>query len=116
MLDMLGKVGQELHEIYKTGSALVAQGCNRLLDTSVGKKVSEVTTPVFHWVENHTPGSARTRSFIYGAGAVVAVRIPLHWWNNTINNHLNQAANLAGRAGDPGRRDAIRLQVRPQVS
>lgn len=80
MLDMLGKVGQELHEIYKTGSALVAQGCNRLLDTTVGKKVSEVTSPVFVWVKEHTPESVKNRSFVYGAGAVVAVRIPLHWW------------------------------------
>jgi len=112
MLDMLGKVGQELHEIYKTGSALVAQGCNRLLDTSVGKKVSEVTSPVFIWVKDHTPESVKNKSFVYGAGAgaVVVVRISLYWWNNTINNHLNQAAKLADRAGDNERRDAIRAQ------
>ena len=110
MLDMLGKVGQELHEIYKTGSALVTQGCNRLLDTSVGKKVSEVTSPVFVWVKERTPESVKNKSFVYGAGAVLAVRIPLHWWRNTINNHLNQAANLAERAGDNERRDAIRVQ------
>jgi len=110
MLDMLGKVGQELHEIYKTGSALVAQGCNHLLDTPVGKKVSEVTSPVFIWVKDHTPESVKNKSFVYGAGAVVAVRIPLHWWNNTINNHLDQAAKLADRAGDNARRDAIRAQ------
>ena len=108
MLDMLGKVGQELHEIYKTGSALVAQGCNHLLDTTVGKKVSEVTSPVFVWVKEHTPESVKNRSFVYGVGAAVAVRIPLHWWNNTINNHLNQAANLADRAGDGARAGRIR--------
>ncbi|WP_316356233.1 hypothetical protein [Candidatus Neptunichlamydia sp. REUL1] len=92
MLDMLGKVGQELHEIYKTGSALVAQGCNHLLDTPVGKKVSEVTSPVFIWVKDHTPESVKNKSFVYGAGAVVAIRIPLRWLSNTPNNHLEQAA------------------------
>ena len=61
MLDMLRKVGQELHEIYKTGSALVTQGCNRLLDTSVGKKVSEVTSPVCVWVKERTPESVKNR-------------------------------------------------------
>ena len=112
MLDMLGKVGQELHEIYKTGSALVAQGCNHLLDTTVGKKVSEVTSPVFVWIKEHTPESVKkNRLFFYGVGAAVAVRIPLHWWTNTINNHLNQAANLADRAGENERRDAIRTQI-----
>ena len=92
MLDMLGKVGQELHEIYKTGSALVAQGCNHLLDTSVGKKVSEVTSPVFVWVKESTPESVKNKSFVYGVGAVLAVRIPMRWWSNTPNNHLEQAA------------------------
>jgi len=111
MLDMLRTVGHEINEIYKTGSALVSQGCNRLLDTTVGKKVSEVTSPVFVWVKDRTPESVKNRSFVYGAGAVLAVRIPLHWWNNTINNHLNQAADLANRVGDNGRRDAIRGQL-----
>ena len=110
MLDMLRTVGHEINEIYKTGSALVSQGCNRLLDTTAMKKVSEVTSPVFVWVKDRTPESVKNRSFVYGAGAVLAARIPLHWWNNTINNHLNQAANLAGRAGDGGRAGRIRAE------
>ena len=110
MLDMLGKVGQELHEIYKTGSALVAQGCNRLLDTPVGKKVSEVTSPVFIWVKDHTPESVKNKSFVYGAGAVVAVRIPLRWWSNTPNNHLEQAAKHYDNPIDAAKAARIRAE------
>ena len=42
MLDMLRTVGHEMNEIYKTGSALVGQGYNRLLDTTVGKNFSRI--------------------------------------------------------------------------
>ena len=107
---MLRKVGQELHEIYKTGSALVTQGCNRLLDTSVGKKVSEVTSPVFVWVKERTPESVKNKSFVYGAGAVLAVRIPMRWWSNTPNNHLEQAAKHYDNPTDAVKAARIRAE------
>ena len=109
MLDMLRTVGNEINEIYKTGSALVGQGCNRLLDTTAMKKVSEVTSPVFTWAKDHTPESIKkNKLFFYGAGTVVAIRIPLYFRNNHINNYLNHAANLADRSGDAAKAGRIR--------
>ncbi len=82
MLDILGKVGKEFNEIYKTGSALVAQGCNHLLDTSIGKKISKVTSPVFIWVKDHTPEPLKNKLLVYGTGAVASVCFCRHLWTN----------------------------------
>lgn len=118
MLNIIGKAGRELQGIFQTGSALVCQGCNHLLDTSIGKKVSAVTAPIFRglsWVKERTPEISK--SFVYGAvtGAVtvLATRIMLWRRNDTINHHLNRAADIAERNGANGHRDAIRAQIRP---
>jgi len=86
MSNIIVKAGREVLGIFQTGSALLCQGCNYLIDTSVGKKVSAVTASIFRGfdrVKEHTPEI--NKSFVYGAATVavtvVVARIMLYLKN-----------------------------------
>ncbi|MCB1109933.1 MAG: hypothetical protein KDK64_03050 [Chlamydiia bacterium] len=98
--EVFSRVGTNLHEAWQTGTQLVCQGFNHVANTAAGKKVTEVTSPVFVWVKDKTPESFKNKSFAYGAGVTFGLISVNHWRHNTMNHRLEQAARLAEGQGN----------------
>ena len=87
-MSLFGTIGSNISQAYNTGSQLLGLGYKAFAETKIGGAVDSVASPVFGWVNRQIPESCKNKSFVYGIGATMGLRVTLHWKNNTMNNHL----------------------------
>ncbi|MCB1107163.1 MAG: hypothetical protein KDK76_03610 [Chlamydiia bacterium] len=87
----LSQFGNELSQMYQTGSQLIFLGVNHIATSTPVQKVGAITSPLFDGIKERASSWSQKKTFIIGNVTGISAFTLFRMWrvsvNNTVANH-----------------------------